>query len=129
MLEVSYGGVVMSYLVEFPLEDGTSLLVESGGSGPGERVTRTGRPSEVIEKARLTFEEALDRVQPAAAIVLRKLRSLAESPDEVEIEFGLKLSAEAGAFIASTGVEGNYKVTVKWKRVLEIPQTQKTLGP
>ncbi len=30
--------------------------------------------------------------------------------------FGLKMNAEAGAVIASGGVEANYKVTLTWKR-------------
>ncbi len=31
------------------------------------------------------------------------------------MEFGLKLSAEAGAFVASVGGEAHYKVTLKWR--------------
>jgi hypothetical protein len=36
--------------------------------------------------------------------------------DEMAVEFGIKLNAGAGAFIASTGVEANYKVPLKWAR-------------
>jgi len=34
----------------------------------------------------------------------------------VEVEFGLKMSAEAGAVVAAAGAEANYKVTLTWKR-------------
>ena len=32
------------------------------------------------------------------------------------MEFGRKLNAQAGAFIAAAGTEANYKVTLTWKR-------------
>jgi hypothetical protein len=55
----------------------------------------------VTEQARLTFEDAISRVQPAAQSEFGRLRTMADAPDEVGLEFGLELSAEAGAFIAS----------------------------
>ncbi|MFN3763514.1 MAG: CU044_2847 family protein, partial [Anaerolineae bacterium] len=56
------------------------------------------------------------KVRPVAEAVVRKLRGLSDPPDQVEVEFGLKLSAEAGAFLAAAGTEANYKVTLTWKR-------------
>ena len=41
---------------------------------------------------------------------------MARKPDEVEIEFGVKLNAEAGALIARTGTEGHFQVTVRWSK-------------
>lgn len=105
----------MKKLVEFPLEDGTSILVEVDEVEAGG-VVKASRGSETIAKAQKTFEEAMDKVKPAASAIIAKIRSLSDSPDEVEVEFGLKLSAEAGAFVASAGVEANYKVTLKWKK-------------
>ncbi|WIX75180.1 CU044_2847 family protein [Amycolatopsis carbonis] len=34
----------------------------------------------------------------------------------MEIKFGVKLSAEAGAVIAKTGVEGQLEIKLKWRR-------------
>ncbi|MGH2593215.1 MAG: CU044_2847 family protein [Anaerolineae bacterium] len=39
-----------------------------------------------------------------------------DAPDEVGVEFGIKLNAEAGAFVALAGAEANYKVTLKWTK-------------
>ncbi|MEJ5241755.1 MAG: CU044_2847 family protein [Anaerolineales bacterium] len=104
----------MKQLIEFPLEDGTSILVETEvaeGSGM-VRVSREGVP----EKARQTFEAALEKIRPAAQVIIQKLRALHDAPDEITVEFGLKMSAEAGAIVAAGGLEANYKVTLKWKR-------------
>lgn len=51
-----------------------------------------------------------------ATALLEEVRSLAESPDEVGVEFGIKLSGTAGAIIASTAIEAHFKVTLNWKR-------------
>jgi Trypsin-co-occurring domain 1 len=37
-------------------------------------------------------------------------------PDEVQVELGIILNAEAGAILASASAGANYKVTMTWKR-------------
>ena len=107
----------MKHLIEFPLEDGSSILVEvDEAEGLGGVVRASRVVDDTIQKAGQTFEAALDKVKPAAAAIIAKLRSLHDAPDEVEVQFGLKLSADAGAFVASAGVEANYTVTLKWKK-------------
>ena len=106
----------MKHLIEFPLEDGGAILVEVDEPEPQGGVMRAARPGEIVAKAGQTFEAALERIKPAAGTIIAKLRGLHDPPDEVEVEFGLKMSAEAGAVIATAGAEANYKVTLKWKR-------------
>ncbi|HHS97503.1 MAG TPA: hypothetical protein ENK08_06330 [Chloroflexi bacterium] len=104
----------MKRLIEFPLEDGGTILVEvEMPEGTGMVPAARG---EVVQRAQQTFEAALEKVRPAAQAIIKKLRALHDPPDEIEVEFGLKMSAEAGAVIAATGVEANYKVTLTWKR-------------
>ncbi|MFQ6102584.1 MAG: CU044_2847 family protein [Anaerolineae bacterium] len=104
----------MKRLVEFPLEDGGSILVEvEEAERPG--MVPAAAAKGVPEKAQQTFEAALEKVRPAAAVIIKKLRALHDPPDEIEVEFGLKMSAEAGAFVAAAGAEANYKVTLTWK--------------
>jgi hypothetical protein len=106
----------MKRLIEFPMEDGTTILVEADvpeelGMAPAAR-GGSGKP----EQAQQTFEAALDKIRPAAQTIIQKLRALHDPPDEIEVEFGLKLNAQAGAFLAAAGTEANYKVTLTWKR-------------
>jgi hypothetical protein len=111
----------MGQLVEFPLEDGGSVLVEvhAGAAGP---VTRgLGTRNGVTEQAQHTFEQAVARVQPAAQVLVRRLRALADAPEEIGVEFGLELSAEAGAFIAAASSTANFKVTLMWRRPNSAP--------
>lgn len=106
----------MKRLIEFPLQGGGTMVVEVDEPEPPGGVVKAARPGEVAEKAKETLEEALDKIKPAAQSIITKLRGLTDEPDEIAVEFGIKLSAAAGAFIASAGVEANYKVTLKWAK-------------
>ena len=106
----------MKRLIEFPLEDGGSIVVEVDEPEPPSGVVRAARPGEVVENARQSFEAAMERIRPVAGTLIAKLRGLHDPPDEVEVEFGLKMNAEAGAVLAAAGAEANYKVTLTWKR-------------
>ena len=113
----------MKRLVEFLSENGEPIMVEvedlelAGGGG----TTRRGlSPSGVVDRAQTSFEDALERAQPMASGLVSKLRSIADSPDEVQVEFGLSLSAQAGAvLVAGASAGANYKVTLKWNRTSE----------
>ncbi len=106
----------MKRLIEFPLEEGGSIWVEVDEPEPPGGVVRAANPVEMMAKASQTFDEALDKIRPAADILVAKLRGLTDPPDEMAVQFGLKLSAEAGAVVAAAGVEANYTVTLTWKR-------------
>lgn len=104
----------MKRLVEFPLEDGSTMLVEIEESELEglERVSR----GDVIERAQQTLEKSLEKIRPAAQFVLEKLRALHDSPDEIEVQFGIKLNAASGAVLAAAGIEANYLVRLKWNK-------------
>ncbi len=104
----------MARLVEFPLQDGGSVLVQVDEDARPGGVTR-GLGNRVVEQAQESFEQAVDRVQPAVQALLSRLRQVAETPEEVQVEFGLQLSAEAGAFVAAASSTGNFRVTMTWK--------------
>jgi hypothetical protein len=102
----------MKRLVEFPLEQGGSIVVQIDEPDSGGTV-RAGR-EETIERAKETFEEALHRILPVATSVVEKLRSIGSKPDAIEVNFGINLSTRAGAFIASAAAEANFGVMVRW---------------
>ncbi|MEP0884635.1 hypothetical protein NDI49_24100 [Trichocoleus sp. ST-U3] len=101
----------MKRIVEFPLESGDSILVEVDESSD-----RIGLGDEIVEKAQKTFESALNAIKPVANTVINKVRSLNEPADEVQVKFGIKMTAGLGAVIASGNGEVNYEITLKWKQ-------------
>jgi hypothetical protein len=70
----------------------------------------------VIERARVTYEQAIDNIRPAAESIIIRMRELAEPPDVIDLEFGIKLSADIGAFLASTSAEAQFTLRLTWNR-------------
>ena len=104
-------------LVEYKLDQGGAILIEVEET-ESERVrTPVSRPLGVPEEATKEFEKALDDIRPVADIIVQKLKNLGSKPDSIGVEFGIKMNAQAGAFIAATGVEANFKVTLSWKTI------------
>ena len=103
----------MKQIVEFPLEDGTSILVEVD-EPEAQGLVQAALPGDVIKQAHQTLEKSLEKVRPAAEFILTQLKKMHDSPDEIGVEFGLKLSAESGVIVAAAGIEANYKVSLKW---------------
>jgi hypothetical protein len=105
---------LMKRLVEFPLQDGGSVLVEVEEPEEEEGgIVRVAREGEVAVKAPQAFETALDKMKPITSAIISKLRDLA--PDRIQVELGVKMSTEAGVVIASAAAEANFKVTLTWE--------------
>jgi Trypsin-co-occurring domain 1 len=100
----------MKRLVEFPLEEGGSIIVQV--EEPDSGTVRAGRGDQSIEKAKQTLEDALNKVLPATQSIVQKLQSM--RPHDIEVTFGISLSFSAGAFIASASTDTNFEVKVSW---------------
>lgn len=93
---------------------GSAVLFEvttATTAGP-ERVAREG--GNVIARLDERLDDALAVIRPAAENVLHSFTAL--GLDTVEVEFGISLDAEAGAFIAKTGISGHFTVKLTWTR-------------
>jgi hypothetical protein len=69
-------------LVEFPLEEGGSVVVEVAESELPEGPGRAARPGEIAAKTTQSFEAALAKVRPAAEGIIADLRSISMPPAE-----------------------------------------------
>jgi hypothetical protein len=98
----------MADFVRFTLDDGSQVLFESAES---DLVALHGGPPDVCDGGRLTAR--LQGVAEAAEEVAGSLRARLV-PDEVSLEFGLKVSGGVNWFFAKAQGEGTIKVTVKW---------------
>lgn len=103
-------------LVEFELEGGSKFLVEVEESeDTSSAIEKVALPSgKEITKAQKTFSEAIDNIKPIVASLTNKFTDL--SPKEMEVKFGVKLSADAGGILTSVGGEVTFEVTVKWSQ-------------
>lgn len=109
----SLGVEALSRVVEVPLADGGSILVEVEDATGGPVVRGRGG---AVDVAQLTepLESVLAGLGPATQAVLGQLRGLGEMPHEIEVEFAVKLTADARIVIARAGGEANFRIALKW---------------
>ncbi len=100
----------MKHLIEYPLEEGGSIVVEV--DEPESAGTIRAAREDTIAKAKQTFEEALNGALPVTKSLVEKLRSIGNNPDEIEVTFGVSLNTAVGAVIASASAEANFSVTM-----------------
>jgi hypothetical protein len=99
---------VVAEFVRFTLDGGSEVLFESAES---DLVAQHGGAPEVRDGGKLTAR--LQEVAEAAEEVAGSLRARL-APDEVSLEFGLKVSGGVNWFFAKAQGEGTIKVTVTW---------------
>jgi hypothetical protein len=102
----------MSNYIEYPLDDGTTILVEVEESGG--IVKASTKPGEPIP-SKLNFKKAFTTVHSSIKEVMAEFDDL--HVEEAEIKFGIKSIGEAGFFaIGKVGGEINYEIKLKWKK-------------
>jgi hypothetical protein len=104
----------MAETVAFEIGDGqATVFVDVADDESGVR--RVSRGGDAITAATATFEAGFGQVRDAAARAISQLTAMAHRPSTVELEFGVRISAQAGAVIARTGADGHLKVRMVWQ--------------
>ncbi len=108
----------MRRLVEFYLEDGSTILVEAErteAEGEMIRVSSESTCHEIVNFSNKTFEKSIDIIRPVANTILGKLSDISRQPEEVKVSFGISIDLKAGMFISSADAGANFNVTLTWK--------------
>ena len=104
------------HTVEVPLDDGSDEVVRVQIHEVDSALVRVGRGGNPIARAERSFGQMLDTVRPVAESFVGRFRGLANAPDEITLQFGVSLSAEADVVIASTATSANFSVSLTWNR-------------
>ena len=99
-------------LYRFELEDGTEVVFETtlGAEGGEELVSREEGE---IPLAKERLDVLASKIRPVAQTVLGALKEL-NTPQEITLEFGIKLGGKSGIVFASAETECNFKIGLKW---------------
>jgi len=72
-------------------------------------------PAELVQRSSEALDAASGVIRGMARRFAHQLDDLDVKPREVQVEFGVKLTAEAGAFVAKAGGEGALAVRITWR--------------
>ncbi|WNI21664.1 CU044_2847 family protein [Streptomyces sp. ITFR-16] len=117
----------MAALMEFTTDNGATVTVEVDRHVPGARLV--ARDGHAMARAGRTFDSALEGIRSAAESALAVFRDGTRKPDGVELEFGVKITSEAGAVIAKSALEGHLVVKLSWSPGSDAPAPPAPAAP
>lgn len=107
-------------LIEFADVDVADVDVSTGTV---DQVTRSGTrrraaPADIEDKSRIALDRAMGAIKGMARRVAATSSSLKahEKPSQIEVEFALKLTSEAGVYVAKAGTEASFNVKMIWEQ-------------
>jgi len=104
-------------MTDFTIDESERILVEFA---PRPGVRRVSTFDLTMEQLEELSNKALDSALGTISQMAQRVRALRDKiPAEftqVEVEFGIKLDAEAGALLAKAGGEAAISVTLTWER-------------
>ncbi|WP_271254643.1 CU044_2847 family protein [Pseudanabaena sp. Chao 1811] len=107
-------------MTDLPEDNLEIILVDFKGVGGSVGQVRSISPEEIskqlVEQSQRSVNAAMGTIRLMANRTIAMLDTMANKPSQVEVEFGIKLDAKAGALLASAGAEGSLKVKLVWNR-------------
>ena len=109
----------MVKLVEFELEDGSSMYVEVDEKLPTADQPQvpglvSSKKEEIKKTTYQTLQKSLSGIKAIGNSIIEKVKEFNEPADEVEVKLGLKMNADFQFVIAKGTGEVNYEITLKW---------------
>lgn len=118
----------MKTLIELPVDGAGSLPmtvgVEIEQAKDADGITDVSRRGKTIPRAARSLGDMLAVIRPVAESFLGSLVGMTNTPDEIGLEFGVSLSADANLVVATTATQANFKVSLTWReRTASAPDT------
>ena len=110
---------IMAQYIETFTKDGTSIRIEVesdsklGGVGFASQASRDNVSSEATKDA---YDQTLNTIRGCANGVIDTIQNLETLPSTASIDFAIKIDPEAGAMIAKSGGDAQFKVSLSWKQ-------------
>jgi hypothetical protein len=92
-----------------PIDCDAPILIEVSTKGAVRKV------SNFQEKTVDAIDSAMSTIYSTATHINKTIEALEVKPSNVEVNFGVKVTAESGAIIAKAGGEANFSIKITWK--------------
>ena len=107
----------MDKLVAFQTENGHTVYIETTEIEPAGGLQQVSlHAGDVIDNTVKSLSDALAPVKSISQSLYNTFKSFDHAPDEIAVELSVKLTAEAGVVITKAAVEGNFKISLTWKK-------------
>jgi len=109
----------MTDYIETKTGDGTPVRIEveaiqKSGAGFAHPATSAEAADKAAKDA---YNQVLGTIRACANGVIETLQGLDAAPNSASIDFAIKIDAEAGAMVAKSVGDAQFKVSLSWKQV------------
>jgi hypothetical protein len=112
--ESSERSAVTLYVIDSPTSNGTvrfEVAYTSNTEGEVEAV----KPQDALKKVKDALGEAGRTIKAISEQVAEYVSEMQHKPEELEVEFGVKVDGEFGAVVATLGSGAHLSVKLRWK--------------
>jgi hypothetical protein len=106
----------MSQLIKYATEEG-DIFIESKEEATGEEFIRVGITEKAVTTITKKLDDSLAKIQYISNKIINSIDKKSDNtPNEITVEFGIKLGGEADFIVASGSAEANFGITFKWQK-------------
>ena len=106
----------MANLIEVQLDNGMKIFIETSQVDESDDLLEHVSANRIITKTKEFLTESFEQVKAFSNGISESISTMELKPDEIEIEFAVKFSADAGIIISSIGTESSVTVKMKWDK-------------
>jgi hypothetical protein len=108
----------MTHYIETQIKDGSTIRIEvADTTKAGVGFSRSSAATQIsTEEAKDAYNQLLTTIRHCANGVIETLQSLEALPNTASIDFAIKIDAEAGAMVAKSREDAQFRVSVSWKQ-------------
>ena len=103
--------------IETKTSDGTPIRIEVETSSKSGAGFARSSPAAEAEAAKDAYNQTLNTIRACANGVIETLQNLEAAPSAASINFAIKVDAEAGATVAKSVNDAQFKISLSWKQV------------
>lgn len=111
----------MSNFIEVQLDSETKIFLEAEAGyvkqGNDDFFTPVASNNKIIEKTKDFLENSIKQIKAFAGNISNSIQNLDVAPDELEVEFSVKFTVDAGIIISSVGSETGITIKLKWSKL------------
>ena len=108
----------MENYIELALDNGGKIYIETDTKsfGSDSAVVPASSKQKVIQKAKDYLSDSVQQIKTFAEILSSSILNSDWCPDEFELDFSVKFSADASIIISRLNTEANIGVKLTWKK-------------
>jgi glucosamine 6-phosphate synthetase-like amidotransferase/phosphosugar isomerase protein len=108
----------MADYIETQTKDGSTIRIEvADTSKAGVGFSRSATATQIsTEETKDAYDQLLTTIRHCANGVIETLQNLEALPNSASIDFAVKIDAEAGAMVAKSREDAQFRVSLSWKQ-------------